>query len=94
MTPHLNKAQKICASEFLILSALKFPSCGIVGFINMDSFILTEGRTRNFKALPKENYPIVLDHCYIFTKKMLNIELKMMLTVLIEFTYFKNLSAL
>ena len=94
MTPHLNKVQKNCASEFLILSALKFPLFGIVGFINMDTFILTEGRTGNFKALPKENYPIVLDHCYIFTKKMLNIELKMMLTVLIEFTYFKNLSAL
>ena len=45
---------KNCAPELLILSALKLPSCGLVVFIDMDTFILTEGR--NFRNFSKENY--------------------------------------
>ena len=38
--------------------------------------ILTEDR--NFITLPKENYAIALDSCYLFTKKKLNMNLNMM----------------
>ena len=62
-----------------ILSALKLPSCGIVVSIDMNMYILTE--SRNFKTLLKENYAIALDSCYLFTKKMLNMELNMILIV-------------
>ena len=36
------------------------------------------------KTLLKENYAIDLDSCYLFTKKMLNVELNMILIVLID----------
>ena len=55
-------------SEFPILSALKLPLCELVVFIDMETYILTEGR--HFKTFLKENYAIALDSCYLFTKKM------------------------
>ena len=70
MTPakvSTSRYRKNCAPEFLILSAFKQPLCGLMAFIVMNSFILTEGR--NFKKFFKENYATTLDSCYIFTKK-------------------------
>ena len=53
--------QKRASSEFLILLALQLASCGLVVFINMSTYILTEGI--NFKIFLKENYPITLESC-------------------------------
>ena len=64
--------QKHFVSEFSIQLVLKLPSCGQVVFIDMYTYILTEGK--NFKTFLKENYAIALDSCNLFTK-MLNMEL-------------------
>ena len=50
--------------------------------------IITEGR--NFKTFLKENYAIALDCCYLFTIKILNMELKMIMIMLIEFIYIRH----
>ena len=50
-------------------------------FIDINTYILTEGT--NSKIFLKENYAIALDSCYFLTKKMLNMELNMILIVLI-----------
>ena len=50
-------AGKNCAREFLVLSALKLPPCGLVVFIDMTTYI-TKGK--NFKAFLAENYAIAL----------------------------------
>ena len=65
-------AEKNCAPEFLILSALKLSSCELVVFVDMNTYILTEDR--NFKTFLKANYATALDGCYIFTKKILKME--------------------
>ena len=71
--------QKNCSPEFLILSALKLPRCGLVVFVDMNTYILTEGT--NFKTFLKEKYPIALTVVsYIFTKKMLSMDLNMILS--------------
>ena len=44
-------------------------------YINMNTYILAKGW--NFKTFLKENYAIALDSCYLFNKKMLNMELNM-----------------
>ena len=46
--------------------------------MGMNTEILTEGR--NFKTFLKGNYVIALHTCYMFTKKMLNMEFNTMLT--------------
>ena len=46
-------------------------------------YILTKGM--NFKTFLKENYVITLGSCYLFTKKILNMELNLILIVLMEF---------
>ena len=46
-------------------------------------YILTEGG-KSFKTLLEENYTIALDSCYLLTKKMLSVELNMILIVLME----------
>ena len=61
--------QKFWALAFLISSFVKWMLCGIVFIINMNTDILTQARTRNFKTFPKENYPIASEPFYIFTKK-------------------------
>ena len=53
----------------------------MVVFISMNTYILTEDT--NFKKFLKENYPIALDT----TKKILHMDLNMMLTVLMEHAY-------
>ena len=66
----LSKAQiKHCASEFLVFSALKLPSRGLVVFIDMYTFIFTE--LTNFKTFLKENYAVASGSCYAryFLKK-------------------------
>ena len=66
----LSKAQiKHCASEFLVFSALKLPSRGLVVFIDMYTFIFTE--LRKFKTFLKENYAVASGSCYAryFLKK-------------------------
>ena len=62
-------------------SALKLPLRGLVVFIDMNMYILTE-KAWSFKTFFKENYAIALDSCYLFTKKMLYMELSMILIVL------------
>ena len=84
------KHMKKCTPEFLILSAVKLSSCGLVAFMNMNTYILTGGT--NFKIFLKEIYPVDLDSCYIFTKNMLNMKLKIMLIVLMEFAYIRHSS--
>ena len=73
--------QKNCAAEFLILSALKLRSCGLVVFTDMNTDITED---RNFKTFLKENYATAWDNCYIFIKKKLNMVLNKMLIVLME----------
>ena len=51
--------------------------------IDINWYILTEGG-RNFKKILKDNYAVALDSCYLFTTKMLNMELNMILIVLME----------
>ena len=53
------------APKLIILSVLKLPSRGLVVFMN--TYIRTEDR--NFKTFLKQVYSILLDSCYIFTKK-------------------------
>ena len=43
------------------------PSCVVVIFVDMNSYIPTEGR--NLKTFWKQNYAITLDSCNLFTKK-------------------------
>ena len=52
--------QKNCAPEFPILLALKLPSCGLVVFIDLNTYILTKGR--DFIMFLKENYAIAWDN--------------------------------
>ena len=81
--------QKSFAPEFLILLALKLPSRGLVVFINMNTYVLyTEGT--NLRTSLKESYPIGLGSYYIFTKNMLNLELKVRLILLMKFQYIRN----
>ena len=54
--------------------------------------MLTEGR--NFKTFLKQNYANALDSCYIFTKKLLNMELTMLLIVLMKFAYIIDIPEL
>ena len=49
--------------------------------------MLTKGK--NFKTFLKENYPIALDSCFLFTKKTLNMKLNMILIALMEFAYIR-----
>ena len=76
--------QRHCAPEL----TLKSPSFGLVVFINMDIYKLTWDT--NFKTFLKERHPIGSDSCYIFIKNMLNMDLKMMLIVLMEFAFIND----
>ena len=51
----------------------------------MNTYIPTEGR--NFKTFLKENYPITYNSFYLFTRKMLNKKLNVILIVLMQFAY-------
>ena len=52
-----------CVPEFTIVSALELPSYGLVVFIDMNMYILAEGK--NLKTFLKENYATALDsNCY------------------------------
>ena len=44
-------------------------------------------RRKEFQNISKENYTVALDSCYLFTKRMLNIWLNMILLVIIRFVY-------
>ena len=54
----------------------------------MNTYILSEDR--NFKVFLKANYAIALGSCYILIKKMRNMELNMLLTVLMEFAKIRQ----
>ena len=63
-----NVAQKVStrrtinyALEFIIFSALELPLCGLMVFIVMNTYMLTE--SENFKLFLKENHKIALDIC-------------------------------
>ena len=64
--------REYCVPELSILSVLKLPSCRLVLFIDMKTYILP--KDMNCKTFLEENYAITLDSCDIFTKKMLKIE--------------------
>ena len=80
-TKHTNKMCSKFSSSFI--QPLKLPYCVLVIFIDMTTYILTEGK--NFKTFLKENNAIALDNCYLFTKKMLIMEMNMILMVYMEF---------
>ena len=67
--------QKKFVWEFPVPSALKISLCGLVVFIDMNMYILREGR--NFKTFLKENYAIALD-----SKIILNMKLNMTLIII------------
>ena len=67
--------QKNCITKFSILSALKLPSCGVVVFIDMNTFLYLQ-KTEHF-------------FCFLFTKEMLIMELNIILIVLMEFAYIR-----
>ena len=75
--------KKNCVSEFQFLSNLKLPLCGLVVFIDMNMSLHTEGM--DFKKSLTKNYAIALDSCYLFTKKIWNLQLSIILIVLMEF---------
>ena len=77
MAPKVSAShKKNCVPEFSMLSALKLPSCGLLILIDMNRYILTEGR--NFKTFLKANYAIVLYSCYLLIiKNMWNMESNM-----------------
>ena len=54
----------------------------------MNTYIFTE--SVNFKTFLKENYPIVWSDNIIFTEKILNMDLNMRLTALMEFAYIRH----
>ena len=86
-TKRLNKVyRKIVYKNFQFFQPLISNSftfiCELVVFIDINTYILTEGT--NFKTLLKENYAIALDSYYLFTKKMLNMELNLILIILME----------
>ena len=57
-------------------------------FINTNTYILTEDR--NFKVFLKANYAIALGSRDMLIKKMMNMELNMLLTVLMEFAKIRE----
>ena len=69
--------QKNCVPDFPILSTLK------ITFMCTCGFYRYEHVSRNFKTFLGENCAVDLDSCYLCTKKMLNMELNMIL--LMEF---------
>ena len=74
------------APKFLILSVFKLP---LYGFYRYEHFY-TDRRWKCQKL--KENNAVALDSCYIFTKKMLNTQLNLMLIVLMENPYVLDIS--
>ena len=85
----LNRADtKLCTrnSNFFSLEITLKPSSG---FYRYEIFyIITEGR--NFKTFLKEDYGIAFDSCYMFTKKILNMEFDTMRIVLMEYAYIRH----
>ena len=61
-----------------------------MGFTDIKTYILTGGR--NFKIFLKENYTVILGSCYLFTKRMLNMELNMNFIVLWSLHIYISLS--
>ena len=59
-----------------------------MAFIDTNTYILAEGR--NFKKFLKENDAVALHIYYMFTKKMLNLEINMMLIVLMYYAYISD----
>lgn len=82
--------KKNCVPEFSILSALRNYLLLDLWFlaIDMNTCIITGGRI--FKTFLEENNAIALGNCYLFTKNMFNMELKMILIVFIEFAYISH----
>ena len=64
-----------CAAELLIPSALKLLACELMVFVDTSSYLLTE--SRNFKTFLNENYTMPWTGVsFIFTKKVLNMEIE------------------
>ena len=77
---------KLCTRISNSFSPLKLLSCVLVIFINMSTYILSEGR--KFKTFWKEK-AIALDSCYLLIKKLLNMELNILI-VLMEFACIRH----
>ena len=76
-----NKAyKKIVCQNFQYFQPLKITLMCTCGFYNRYEHVW-----RNFKTFLEENCAVALDSCYLFTKKMLNIELNMILHRYITF---------
>ena len=83
----VNKAYKqLCTRISNSFSPLKLLSCVLVIFINMSTYILSEGR--KFKTFWKEK-AIALDSCYLLIKNLLNMELNILI-VLMEFACIRH----
>ena len=86
MARALQKSQQTmlenCVTEFPILSTAKLPLCELVVYIEMNTYILMEGR--KFKTLLKENYGQLL--LWTIVTYFLKICLNMILIVLMEFS--------
>ena len=83
-----NVYKKSYVPKFPIFSALQLRSCEVVVFIDMDLYICSEDR--NFKTFLKKNYVITVDSCYLFIKKMLTMELNLILILLMRFGNFRH----
>ena len=86
--PKVSTEKKDWVLKFQVLSALYLLSCWLVVFIDMNTYILIESRFS--KTFLEENYPIAFSSCYLFTKKILNMELSMILIVLMELTCIRS----
>ena len=88
-TKSLSETQKNFVPEFPILSALKLPSCGLVIFIVTYCTYIHITKSRNVKIFWTKIMQLRWTAVTVglFIKKMLNMELNMMLMVaLIEFS--------
>ena len=68
--------------------AAELASYRILIYIDMNTYILTEGK--NFNVFLHERFAIAFHSCYLFTEENLNIDSDMILIVPREFSYIRN----
>lgn len=68
--------------------AAELASYRILIYIDMNTYILTEGK--NFNVFLHERFAIAFHSCYLFTEENLNIDSDMTLIVPREFSYIRN----
>ena len=70
---------KKCVTVFPILSALNYYLHVYLWFLEIWTITYLQKEGINFKIFWKENYAIALNSCCLFTKKLLNMELNIIL---------------